>query len=440
MFSTLFKKQDREQSLCSKRPDKKSFYSDILLLFKNIFCENEQQKRNEEEHRTEIYSFRCVATSLCKEITTANKKNAQGLSDVFCKLLASINIAALNGLMINKSLFRSLAEMNSIFCLSGIDQEYYHPDFEAHTSSPYVFNSFTSLPEYIFAGDYLKLFAESSDSGHFQKTIIFQRVFLEIFMGSSIIVQKYKETGTINNPLFERILENGKELEFLLNRSLLDRDLLNFEMEREKSLADLSCEGAEKLMAPYIPPLEDTSDSENVSEDLSGIALQQAKVPVNSKMNNESAEKRSDVEVIELPNVELLGESEESIEDANAGVILFLSKLEEDHHRRDIYLAIISYDFVNEGNILTFDSLWKWLVEHLAESPLQTRNIDGYEVKVCLRGGVVEHLGLLEDPERSSQIKEDTFRRVYYKDIKDIVPKIQEFCAKRNIGNIPIIP
>ena len=443
MFSTLFNKHKNGSKLDGRsRPDK-GLYSKVISLCKNVFCKSEYDKRTEKEIRTEIYAFRCVATFLCKEIAIANKKNTQSLSESFCNVLENININALNGLMISKTLFRSLAEMNSISCLSAIDREYYHPSFESHeayASSPYVFKSFTSLPEYVFSGDLLKVFVGNPDSGHCQKIIIFQRVFLEIFMESSILVQEYREAGTINNPLFERLVQNGKELEYLSNISISEQDFLNFEMEREKSLIGISYEGVQRLMIPYSPSIEALSESETAPEALNNMVLQQSENSLNSKRNIESTEKRLDVEVVELPNVELLDESEESIEDANADVIQFLSKLEEDHHRRDIYLAIIAYEFVRGGNALTFRAFWEWLITYLADNPLQTRNVDGHEVKLFLSGGVIRHLGLLNSSTKDSQVQKSTFKTMYFKKIKPIVPKIKGFCIEKNIENIPIIP
>ncbi|WP_319759094.1 hypothetical protein [Maridesulfovibrio sp.] len=392
--------------------------------------------------KSEMYAFCCVAVFLHEEIVNASKKNAQGLSDSFCNFIEIININALNGLMINKHFFRSLAEMNSMYFLSSIDQEYYHPKYEWHKTSEfsaYVFNPSISLPEYVFSGDLLRRFIGNPASVHRQKIIIFQRVFLEIFMESSILVQEYREAGTINNPLFERLVQNGKELEYLSNISISDHEFLSFEMEREKSLIGISYEGVQRLMIPYSLSLEDLSESDTALEDLNDMVLQQAENSLNSKRNIESTEKRLDVEIVELPNVELLDESEESIEDANADVIQFLSKLEEDHHRRDIYFSIIAYEYVKGGKKLKFKPFWEWLLIHLADQPYHTRNIDGYEVKIFLRGEVIEHLGLLKDAKKNSQVQEDTFKRVYFKEINSICPKIKKFCIKSNIENIPII-
>ncbi len=435
MFSILFNKDKNSSTLKGAPRKDKSLYSKVVLFFLNIFCKSKEEKRAEEDAFLELYNFRSVASCLCEIIVDARKKNAQGLSEDFCMLVKRININALNGLMINKPFFQTLAEMNSIYCLSDINQDYYHPCFaiqKTYNSNAYVFNPSTSLPEYIFSGDFLKPFWGDPDSSYCPKIIVFQRVILEIFMGSSILAQEYSKSGVINKALFERLVLSGKELEFLLNKTLSVRDFLNFEMERENSLLGVSYEEVERLIVPYRPFSEAKLEFVDVSE-----GSQQNKEPLNAKRGIDSTEK-----CLEIEAVELLDESEYLIENANANadVILYLSKLEEDHHRRDIYFAIIAYDFVREGNVLTFKFLWKWLIKNLAENPLQTRNIDGYEVKVFSSGGVIEHLGLLKDSKKKSQIKKETFRRVYYKKIKPIIPKIKGFCIEKNIKNIPIIP
>ncbi|MBI9109871.1 hypothetical protein [Maridesulfovibrio ferrireducens] len=438
MFSILFNK-DKDSSILKGVPRKdKSLYSKAVSFCKNVFCKNEYEKRAEKDVFLEQYAFRSVSSFICERIEGASKKNTQGLSECFCSFVESINVNALNGLMINKACFRSLAEMNSIFCLSGINQKYYHPIFdvyEAHPSSAHVFTPFTSLPEYVFSGDYLRGFLGNPALAHYPKIIIFQRVFLEIFMASSILVQEYREAGTINNPLFERLVENGKELKFLLNRTHSDRDFVNFEMEREKSLREIPYEDVARLMIPYKSLSEAILESEVASE-----SPQQNNYSLSAKRSTESTEKHLEVEVVELPPADLLGESEDLIENVNADVIQFLSKLEEDHHRRDIYFAIIAYEFVRVGNNLTFKSFWKWLEKYLADNPLQTRNIDGHEVKIFLSGGIIRHLGLLNNSTKDSQVQKSTFKTMYFKEIKPIIPKIKEFCMKRNIENIPIIP
>ncbi|WP_320007622.1 hypothetical protein [Maridesulfovibrio sp.] len=442
MFSILFNK-DKDSSTLKGGPRKdKSLYSKVALFCKKAFCKSEYDKKAEKEDSAEIYAFCSVGGFICERIEAASKRKTQGFSEKFCSLVESINVNALNGLMINKEFFRSLAEINSIFCLGGINQEYYHPIFEidkAHSSSAYVFPPSTSLPEYVFSGDLLRRFLGNPASVHMQKIIIFQRVFLEIFMASSILVQEYREAGTISNPLFERLVQNGKELEFLLNKTHSDREILNSEMEREKSLIGISYEDVQRVMIPYSPYLEALSEFEIVPENLDDMVLQQAEEFLDSKRDIESTEKCLEDEVVELPNVELLGESESVIEDVNADVIQFLSKLEEDHHRRDIYFSIIAYEYVKGGKKLKFKPFWEWLLIHLADQPYHTRNIDGYEVKIFLRGEVIEHLGLLKDAKKNSQVQEDTFKRVYFKEINSICPKIKKFCIKSNIENIPII-
>ncbi len=414
---------------------KKTLFSDIFLLYKLILYERKDEKQFQDELCVEMYHFKSVASELFQLISKAHKNKAQYLLDIFCNLIEKINVNSLNGLMINKLIFKKLAEAHSMYYPKIIEHQYYHPIFEGDMIphyNAYVFNSYSYIPEYIFSST---CFNRGSDcySEHHNKSIMFQRVFLEVFMESSLIVQEYKEAGTVNNPLFQRLSHHANELDFFLDRAVSMQYFVNYEMEREQFLIDSANECSDKLMIPYgrssKAELEAPDSLENHQQD---------KVAT-GEINSELSEKRLNIEGIEIPNITVLDEDSNLVEDTNTIRKQFFSNFEKEHLRRYIYFASLAYDFEYADNTLTCNSFWKWLENYLTNQPLDTQNIDGYEVKIFFSEGEIKHLGLLQDPKFSSQIKESTFRTMYFRQVKSIVPKIQDFCRKNNIENITSI-
>lgn len=265
----------------------------------------------------------------------------------------------------------------------------------------YRYSHQTVFPEHIFINELLPnpLSSQLEEKGLYVHGLFFTRVALELFLTSARLIHDYEISSSIDVNLAANFIQNKKELSWLAIPELTAQQMILAEEERVSVIKAMAFEQGGTLIDPTISLEELTVVS--VTEDVL-----------------EAAEKEK------LPG-ELF--------------VQFIRELEEQHHRREIFLAIATYDCFKTTEKPKCKEVWQWMRKNLSEQPFET-SLLGHHIEIVFRRGAVGHLGLLRKVDEKSKLQESTFKTICFPKIKPIVGEIKNFLQENNIRNIPSIP
>lgn len=247
------------------------------------------------------------------------------------------------------------------------------------------------FPEYVMAKRIMshsvdRRLGHDESEVHRAAIIALLQAFWDIILLSLRLIHQYELNKRFDLQLMKRLFANNEVLAFLESYELPLKDIVNFVAQKDKAILEV------KLRQQEYDQLQHDSD-------------------------NRVGKKRSE----ELT--------------AFSDFILQLEK--EGNHRRNIFLAIAAYDYLKTENKVTSEKLWNWMEINLSKAPYMASYCDT-PIEIHFISGVIKHKGLVQG-KKDSQIAENTFRKVYYKDVHPLARKIKKFLQEKNIGNIPSI-
>ena len=422
MFSALFKRKKDQRNLKPKPEVVRWTFSTMIQSYRES-CEREWQ--NEQEERQRIYILEGHAKSLFDEIMFIKKSCVQGLTSYLKNSLARLHNEAIGLLFLDEYLFLQIAKMNSLSILSYLGKNYCSPwlvPYRTCNCTVYFFNSSCEIPEYIFSSNCLKNFSGDREYQIQKRCLVFARIALEVFIASSLAVQWLMKRKLMSTSLLRRIMENGGELEFLLNCPRSTEDFVNFELSREEKIINATFEQRDKVIVPCVQPFKVDSNID---------------LACRSKQFSELSENSLCMLDLDLDDFEASGQEEnypKKFDDETDRIILeFIDHLKEnnyDFNLINIYLALALCKATNneQHTPKTSELLWALMKKcYPRHEPFIAMAPDEKKVEICIQENILEHRGLSMITSNPQTIQEISFIKNNCPNIRRILPKLQDF-------------
>lgn len=423
MFSDFFGKKSYRRLRTLELSRTQGLFSAIIQSYREMVG---QDPREVEEKRRQLFLLKKAVKSIFDEITTIKKSCAQGLTRYLIDSLAALHGNAIHLLLLEDRIFIEIAEMNSLSILSYLGKDYSSPWLTRHrigTRTVYFFNSSYEIPEYVLSCNCLSRYPAGVSFIYYKRFVVCARIALEVFIASSISIQWLEKKKNIRMDLLMRILENGKEFGYILDRYMSEEDFMDFEFAREERIFSALNNTNDRVMIPYDQPFK-VDDSIELDYRLKPSAKQNPELlrileEEESELllqANASSNQCSDVEQYKF--IDFVGQ---------------LQKQNSDYNLINIFLSLAIYQ-AREREQSTFEnneSLWALMKKcYPRHKPFIAKTPDGKKVEICIQDQILEHRGLSRMTDNPQTIQELSFVKNNCRIIRHIIPKLQDFFGK----------